>query len=115
MDEHRQFSKQRAQLVEQIAELGPMRMGSLTEQYLPTRRADGSVYRRGPYWTYTFKRGGQSCGKHLRSAAEAAVYRRQIEVWRRYQELSAQLVEVSQRLADLEAAVEEKGKKNSRR
>ena len=103
MDQHQQLTRQRAQLVEQIAALGPMRMGSITEQHLPTPRADGTVYRRGPYLTYTFKQGGKTCGKHLRDAREAELYRSQIEAFRRYRELSAELVCVSQRLADLEA------------
>jgi hypothetical protein len=114
MDNYRQLSLRRAQIVEQIAAGGPMRMGSITEQHLPTRRSDGSLYRRGPYLTYTFKRAGKSCGKHLRDAREADLYRRQIEAFRRYQELSAQLVQFSQRLADLEAAGEAGCKKNSR-
>ena len=90
-------------------------MGSITEQHLPTRRSDGSLYRRGPYLTYTFKKGGKTRGKHLRDAQEADLYRSQIEVFRRYQALSTQLVQVSQRLADLEALGEQRGKKNSRR
>ena len=115
MDEHQQLTRRRAQIVEQIAALGPMRMGSITEQHLPTRRSDGSIYRRGPYLTYTFKKGGKTCGKHLRDPQEADLYRSQIEAFRRYQTLSAQLVEGSQRLADLEAAGDGGGKKNSRR
>ena len=49
----------------------------------------------------------------------AKLYREQIEAFRRYQQLSAELVEVSQRLADLEADAQADaqagGKKNSRR
>ncbi|MCX7016162.1 MAG: hypothetical protein NTW86_26990 [Candidatus Sumerlaeota bacterium] len=67
-------------------------------------RKDGSAYRRGPYPTYTFKRGGKTRGKQLHGPAEAALYRQQIEAFCRYQELSAQLVQVSHRLADLEIA-----------
>jgi len=115
MDEHRQLTRRRAQIVEQIAALGPMRMGSICEQHLPTRRADGSLYRRGPYLTYTFKQGGKTRGKHLRDARQAELYRGQIAAFRRFQELSGELVRVSQRLADLEAAGEAEGKKNSRR
>jgi hypothetical protein len=91
-----------------------MRMGTITEQYLPTRRPDGSIYRRGPYQTYTFKRAGRTCGKHLREGPEIDLYRRQIEAFRRYQELSTELVEISQRLADLEAVEKPGGKKNFR-
>jgi len=116
MDQVESLSQQRAHIMEQIAALGPMRMGSITTQLLPTRRSDGSVYRRGPYLTYTFKEGGKTRGKHLRDPGQAELYRCQIEAFRRYQELSAQLVQVSQRLADLEAAGQpDEGKKNSRR
>jgi hypothetical protein len=115
METHRQLTRRRAQIVEEIAALGPMRRGSVTEQHLPTRRKDGSLYRRGPYWTYTFKQGGQTRGKHLRHAQEVELYRGQIEAFRRWQALSVELVQVSQRLADLEAASEPQGgKKNSR-
>ena len=115
MDEYRQLIGQRAQIVDQIAAVGPMRMGSITEQHLPARRADGSIYRRGPYLTYTFKKDGKTCGKHLRDDQEADLYRGQIAAFRRYQELSAQLVQISQRLADLEAVGDRGSKKNSRR
>ena len=117
MDEHRQLTRQRAQILEQIAALGPMRMGSITEQHLPTRRSDGSIYRRGPYLTYTFKQAGKTRGKHLRDDQEADLYRGQIANFRHFQDLSAQLVQVSQRLADLEVVGGEEagGKKNSRR
>ena len=115
MDENRQLSRRRAQIMEQIGALGPMRMGSITEQHLPARRADGSTYRRGPYLTYTFKQGGKTRGKHLRDAAQAELYRRQIQTWRRYQALSAELVQISQRWADLEAEGSQGGKKNSKR
>ena len=115
MDSLQQLSRQRARILDQIASLGPMRMGTVTDQMLPRRRKDGSVSRRGPYPTYTFKEGGRTRGKHLRTAEEAALYRRQIEVFRRYQELSAELVRVSQRLADREAAADGACKKNSRR
>ena len=115
MDTFRKLSARRAEIIEQIAALGPMRMGSITEQFLPHKRPDGSIRRRGPYLTYTFKRKGKTCGKHLRNPEEAERYRCQIQNYRRYQELSAELVQVSQTLADLEASGDEGCKKNSRR
>jgi hypothetical protein len=115
METSHQLSQRRAQILKRIAELGPMRMGSVCDHYLPTRRKDGSTYRRGPYPTYTFKQDGKTKGRQLRNAQEAELYRKQIEAFRRYQQLSSQLVQVSQRLADLEAAGEAAGKKNSKR
>jgi hypothetical protein len=115
METFRQLTRRRAQLLEEIAALGPMRMGSVCDHYLPVRRKDGSTARRGPYPTYTFKQGGKTRGRHLRGKQEAVLYREQIETFRRWQALSAELVRVSQRLADLEAAGQDEGKKNSRR
>jgi hypothetical protein len=109
-----QLSRQRCQVLEQIAALGPMRMGTITEQMLPARHSDGTAYRRGPYLTYTFKHGGKTCGRHLKSAQEAELYQQQIDTFRRYQELSAQLVELGQHMADLEAAGDHGCKKNSK-
>ena len=115
MENCHQLSQQRAHILQQIEHLGPMRMGSVCDHYLPTRRKDGSIYRRGPYPTYTFKQGGKTRGRQLRTNDQAELYRRQIEAFRRYQELSAQLVQISQRLADLEAVEAAEGKKNSKR
>ena len=118
METHAQLLREREVLIQRIAELGPLRMGSVCEQYLPTRRRDGSLDRRGPYLTYTFKHEGRTRGRHLRDEHEARLYRRQIENWQRYRELSAQLVQVGQRLADLEVQAATAGagaKKNSRR
>ena len=115
MDTCRKLNAQRTQIIEQIAALGPMRRGSISEQMLPYRKPDGSTGRRGPYLTYTFKQGGKTCGKHLRNQDQADRYQCQIQNYRQYQELSAQLVQVSQALADLEDADAAGGKKNSRR
>lgn len=115
METFQQLSRQRAQLIEQIAALGPMRMGSVYDHYLPTRHADGSTSRRGPYPTYTFKRAGKTQARQLRTEQEAQLYRQQIDAFRRWQQLSAQLVQLSQRLADLEATGQQGCKKNSRR
>jgi hypothetical protein len=115
MDTFRKLAARRAEILEQIAALGPMRRGSIQEQFLPYKRPDGSIRRRGPYLTYTFKEGGKTRGKHLRNQEEAQQYQAQIDNYRRYQQLSAELVRVSQTLADLEAAGDEGCKKNSRR
>lgn len=114
MDTGHKLTTRRAQILDQIAALGPMRMGSINEQLLPYKQPDGSIGRRGPYLTYTFKQGGKTCGKHLRNQDEAELYQSQIQNFRRYQELSTELVQVSQQLADLEAAGDEGSKKNSR-
>lgn len=104
--------RQRQEILDQIAALGPMRRGTILRRHLPRRHKDGTVHCRGPYHTYTFKDGARTRGKTLRDEDVAQQYRTQIETFRRYQALSAQLVGLSQRLADI--AVEQAGcKKNS--
>ena len=115
MESFQELSRQRARIIEEIAALGPMRMGTVYDHYLSTKHADGSKSRRGPYPTYTFKQGGKSRGRQLRTQEQVQLYRQQIATFRRWEQLSTELVEVSQRLADLEAAGEEGCKKNSRR
>jgi hypothetical protein len=48
------ISRKRELLIE-IGRLGAFRRGSIVEQYLETRRKDGSVVRNGPYLLYSFK------------------------------------------------------------
>jgi hypothetical protein len=116
MNQTTNLETRRAAILQEIAALGPMRMGSLSERMLPQRRSDGSVHRRGPYTMYTYKKEGKTLGKHLPTEHDAQLYRRQIETYRRYDQLSRELVTVSQRLADIEAAgANEQSKKNSRK
>ena len=104
----------RQDLLAQISKLGPMRRGSVCKLQLPRRAKDGTVKRRGPYPTYTFKKNGKTVGRHLRSTEEAEVYEGQIAEYRRFEELAAQYAEVSHQLADLVVAGQG-SKKNSAR
>ena len=116
MNQTTHLEAKRQALLREIAALGPMRMGSLSERMLPQRRSDGSVRRRGPYTMYTYKKEGKTLGKHLPTERDVQLYRRQIETYRRYDQLSRELVTLGQRLADIEAAgANEQSKKNSRR
>ena len=103
------------QLVAELTALGPMRKGSLSEQMVRTVLKDGTPRQRGPYTVYTFKERGQTVSQRLSDPKQIALYRRQIGAFRRFQELTADLARLSQQLADVEAAGEADGKKNSRR
>jgi len=106
---------QREQLLAQIAQLGPMRRGSITPQYFAATGKDGSPTRRGPYPLYTCKRGGRTHSRRLRQP-QVPHYQAQIERYRRFEALLAQLVELSEQMADLALLEEEReGKKNSRK
>ena len=103
------------ELLAHLAALGPMRKGTLNAQYVQTTLKDGTLSRRGPYTVYTFKEHGQTISRRLSDREQIACHREQIATWRRFQELTAQLAQLGQQLADREAAGEEGGKKNSGR
>ena len=88
MEAVEQVLRYRARIIERIGLLGAMRMGSISEQTFARTRADGTRVERGPYATYTFKRGGRTVGKRLVSQQAQQLYRRQIDTYREYQQLS---------------------------
>ena len=112
MNRFPQLLKERDRILEQIAQLGPMRKGTVYAFRTSSLRKDGSRKTRGPYLKYTLKKNNKTRGKHLRSQAEADLYRRQIVQFRRFEVLAAQFAEGGERLADLEASRTD-AKKNS--
>ena len=114
-----QLQQRWTHLAGQLVQLGPMRAGSICSQILKSKSKHGGVRRRGPYTIYTRKVKGKTLTRSLSSAEDAALYSGQIENFRRFQQLTAQLAEVGWQMADLEAAAGsgrgEDSKKNSRR
>lgn len=105
----------KGRLLKQIAALGPMRRGSITEQFVETVDKTGKKARRGPYTLYSFKEKGKTVSRRIgKKSQDQALYREQIQAFRQYQRLTGELVEVSQRLADLSVARKADEKKTSR-
>lgn len=113
MKKSEKLTERKLEILKEVAALGPMRKGSLTEQFLETKRKDGSVTKRGPYLVYTFKEKGKTNSRRIKEGQEAQVYREQIATFRRYQELSTELVRLSGRIADLAATETGDQKKTS--
>jgi len=115
MPAHRKLQHRREEILEAMASLKPMRKGSLCQQFQRTRHKKGPSTRRGPYAMYTCKKKGKTVGKRL-SREKALQYRDQIDVFRHFQKLCREFVEVNEQLADFEAAApRDEGKKNSSR
>jgi len=91
------------QTLQRIAQLKPMRKGSVTEQTVATRAKDGQPAERGPYPLYTCKKKGRTRSKRI-PRERVPLYREQIERFRRFQDLIAEYAEISEQLADAEAA-----------
>ncbi len=107
-----QLQEKAENILNEIATLGPMRKGSLCKRVLKRKTAQGEIRTRGPYWYYTFKKKGRSVSKMLKDS-QVKFFEGQIEKFRRFQKLTMQYVEVSQRMADQDAN-KCGGKKNSR-
>jgi hypothetical protein len=114
MNPSAQLQNRRNEIIQELASLPPMRKGSVTQQWLQTVHKDGSKTKRGPYLVYSYKAKGRTVSKRV-LPAQKDLYLRQIQAFRRFQELSAELVEVSQRMADAAGAEPDDCKKNSRR
>ena len=114
MNHPSRLTQRKDETLSHLAALGPMRKGSLTEQYVEVTLKDGSRSRRGPYTLYTCKDDGKTLSRRLKSEAEVALYREQIAAFRRFQELTGELARIGRTLADLEVEDPEGSKKNSR-
>jgi len=115
MSASQSLQSQRDSIVEQIGQLGPMRQGSVTFQCIKSARKDWSPVQHGPYPLYTCKRDGRSHSRRL-APPQVSRYQDQIECYRRFESLLAQLVAVSEQMADLALTdPEAEGKKNSGR
>jgi len=97
---------QRLGLLKQLAALGPMRRGSISEQIVETLGRDGRQKQRGPYFVYTYKEKGKTISRRLTSPEQVALCRTQIQAFRRFQELSAQLLQVGEQAGNLALAGE---------
>jgi hypothetical protein len=88
-------------LLSQIGNLKDMRKGSLVEQYFEKKRKDGSVVRLGPYTLYTYKDKGQTISRRLSSHSMIKSYKVEIEEFRKFENLCAELLQTSQEICDL--------------
>ena len=92
------------QAAAQIAEVRPMRRGSLSERYVKCSKpgclcAGRSDSRHGPYYSLTRAVGGQTQSRFL-SAGQADIAVSQVEAGRRFREQVAALWEACERWAD---------------
>lgn len=103
---------QRQHILRQIEQLEQMRRGSLTEQFVEAVKADGSRSRRGPYPLYTYKDKNRTISRRVSDPQLLPLYRDQIQAFRRFQELSAELTRLGEELSDL--AIPQDGVKKNR-
>ena len=109
MSKVKALQTRRAMLLQELADIGEMRRGSLVEQFVETVKADGSKGRRGPYVLYSFKDKGKTVSRRITNPEQVRIYRKQIQGFRRFQELVSEWTSMSEQLCDL--TLESEGKK----
>jgi hypothetical protein len=103
-NQYAKLEQQRQALLQQLAGLPELRRGSLTEQFLKVKHADGSVVQCGPYPLLTRKEGNTTISLRLRDPAVVPLYRQQIQALRQFEVVVDQLVGVGEQLSDLAVA-----------
>ena len=98
------LEQQRQALLGQLSELRELRRGSLTEQFLTVKHADGSKVKRGPYPLLTRKEAKKTVSLRLTDPALIPVYRRQLQAMREFEGVVDQLVRVGEQLGDVAVA-----------
>src|SRR5512141_3278980 len=92
LEQHRQG------LLRQLADLRELRRGSLTEQFLTVKHADGSKVRRGPYPLLTRKDANKTVSVRLTDPALVPLYRQQIQTMRTFESVVHQLARLGEQL-----------------
>jgi hypothetical protein len=98
------LEQQRQGLLRQLADLRELRRGSLTEQLLTVKHADGSSVKRGPYPLLTRKQASKTVSVRLTDPALVPLYRQQIQAMRQFEGVVDQLVRLGEQLGDLAIA-----------
>jgi hypothetical protein len=102
--EYPTLEQQRQALLQRLCDLRELRRGSLTEQFLTVRHADGSKVKRGPYPLLTRKAAHKTVSMRLTDPTLVPLYRRQIQAMREFETVTDQLVRLGEQLSELAVA-----------
>jgi hypothetical protein len=98
------LEQQRQALLRQLSDLRELRRGSITEQFLTVKHADGSQVQHGPYPLLTRKAAQKTVSVRLTDPDLVSLYRQQIQAMREFETVVDQLVRVGEQLSDLAVA-----------
>lgn len=112
MNEIEALRNRRREILKEISELEQMRRGSVVEQFVEVVKADGSKTRRGPYALYSYKEKNKTISRRVSDPKRVKLYRKQIRTFRRFQELSQELVGLGEKISDLVISEGDQVKKN---
>jgi len=104
------LESERQRVLKELAELGEMRRGSISEQFVESTSRNGVKKRRGPYYVHTYKEKGKTVSRRLTGPQQVALRQKQIDAFRRFQELTAELLRIGEQAADAALSSEEEKK-----
>jgi len=110
MDTREDLETRRQEILQEMCGIRRMRRGTVNEQFVRTRRRDGTVVENGPYYLYSRTEKGQSFSQRI-PAVDAERFRQETEACRRFKELAMQCVLVCESLAEREPDLEGKKKR----
>lgn len=116
---------QRDGILREIAQLGDMRKGSITEAFRSCGKPGCACHRRdhpghGPYYAYTMKVAGKTRTVQLRAGARLDKFQREVDTYKEFRALSDKLIVVNDAICAArpepeEAGARSEGKKTSAR
>ena len=116
---------QRDGILREIAQLGDMRKGSITEAFRSCGKPGCACHRRdhpghGPYYAYTMKVAGKTRTVQLRAGARLDKFQREVDTYKEFRALSDKLIVVNDAICAArpepeEASARSEGKKTSAR
>lgn len=107
------WMEKKSELLDQIAQLGTLRRGQISEQYYKKTNAKGEVTRTGPYYVWQAWVKGEKRSIRV-PKDEVQTVRKEIETNKKYKQLCEELADVMEQMS-LEPSVDEEEtlKKNS--
>lgn len=103
---------QRTAILEQMRQIRSMRRGSITEQFLNTKRKDHEATTPcGPYYVFSRRVEGTTVSRRLKPGEELEQARRDIEQHQRFVELCRRFEELTEQLGELERGEEPEKKR----
>jgi hypothetical protein len=95
----------REAIARELAQIGDMRRGSITETYRRCGKAACACQAsghpgHGPYYAFTTKVGGKTRSVQLRAGARLNRFQREVDAYRRFRALTDALFEVNEAICD---------------